>query len=214
MEARHKQFALGSGVHANKSIARQLLKATLRKARGTELDIHLISSNQQRGSSFGERFANAFEDVFAKGYDKVIAIGNDSPGLTRETLNTAAGLLAGEQPVLGPSSDGGVYLIGLSKAHWDRSAFLDISWETEAVQADLYHSLLPEGLAFEWLTEQADIDGHLDLDAYLRARPHATLSRKIRSILAGAKPPVGTRIHTPLLTLISSVRKLRGPPMA
>lgn len=68
----------------------------------------------QQGASFGERFQNAFEKSYEL-YPKaaVIIVGSDCPLLTEKILIEAIAQLAEEKPVIGPSQEGGFYLLGI-----------------------------------------------------------------------------------------------------
>jgi radical SAM protein with 4Fe4S-binding SPASM domain len=88
----------------------------------------------QRGAGLGERLANVFADLFAQGAAAVAIVNSDSPALPAEFLRQAFALLAEPEPhgkpaargqsrprgglVLGPSTDGGFYLIGTDAATW------------------------------------------------------------------------------------------------
>jgi uncharacterized protein len=87
----------------------------------------------QRGDKFGERLYLAVEDLFKCGFDSVCLIDSDSPTVSAENFAEAVALLsAREDPVvLGPSDDGGYYLIGVKKPH--RHLFEQIDWSTERV---------------------------------------------------------------------------------
>ncbi|HEV2841837.1 MAG TPA: TIGR04282 family arsenosugar biosynthesis glycosyltransferase [Chthoniobacterales bacterium] len=87
----------------------------------------------QRGEAFGERLVSALEDLFRLGFESVCLIDSDSPTVPQRAFTEAATLLAesDEAVVLGPSEDGGYYLIGLKKLH--RSLFEDVAWSTERV---------------------------------------------------------------------------------
>lgn len=70
---------------------------------------------RQRGATFGERLAAAITDVRALGYDHVVVVGTDTPGLATADLTRAFHALeTGGTVVLGPAHDGGCYLIGLA----------------------------------------------------------------------------------------------------
>lgn len=77
----------------------------------------------------------AAEALLASGYGTVCLLNADSPTLPTAYLVTAATILAaeGDRMVIGPSTDGGYYLIGLKAAH--KSLFDDIEWSTERVFA-------------------------------------------------------------------------------
>lgn len=87
----------------------------------------------QRGDGFGERLALATEDLLRLGFDSLCLIDSDSPTVPQHAFAQAIEFLAqpGDSIVLGPSDDGGYYLIGLKKLH--REFFQDIDWSTERV---------------------------------------------------------------------------------
>lgn len=68
----------------------------------------------QRPGDLGERMAAAAADPLDRGRP-VILIGTDAPTLRAETLRDAAERLQGADVVLGPTADGGYYLLGLSR---------------------------------------------------------------------------------------------------
>src|SRR5205809_3691601 len=87
----------------------------------------------QRGDKFGERLYFAVEDLFKCGFESVCLIDSDSPTVPAENFAQAVELLSASEDcvVLGPSDDGGYYLIGLKKPH--QHVFENIDWSTEPV---------------------------------------------------------------------------------
>jgi uncharacterized protein len=87
----------------------------------------------QHGDSFGERLINAAIDLLRVGFESCCLINSDSPTVTAEAFCQAMVKLQGADNciVLGPSDDGGYYLIGMRKAY--RRLFEDIDWSTERV---------------------------------------------------------------------------------
>lgn len=69
----------------------------------------------QSGNTLGERMQNAFEYVFAKGYDKIVLIGADVPLLNLNDIEQALQTLDNKQLVYGPTEDGGYYLIAMRR---------------------------------------------------------------------------------------------------
>ncbi|MBM7711583.1 TIGR04282 family arsenosugar biosynthesis glycosyltransferase [Enterococcus xiangfangensis] len=65
---------------------------------------------EQRGKTIGQRMNHALKFVFAKGYEKVVLTGSDIPNLNAHTIQSALDQM--QDVVIGPSSDGGYYLIG------------------------------------------------------------------------------------------------------
>ena len=112
-----KQQADDKKIHSvgavNRKISSLFIRKSLKTAQRSGYPVYWIDANRQRGDTFGERFANAYQQLFHKGYQKVIAIGNDCPTLTVKDIYQAATSLESNKPVLGPSKDGGVYLRGL-----------------------------------------------------------------------------------------------------
>lgn len=105
---------------------------------GTEVSYtEIIPANfqliPQRGETLGERVIFAMEDLFQLGFTSVCLINSDSPTLPERAFAEAATVLAQseETVVLGPSEDGGYYLIGLNKLY--RELFENIAWSTEIV---------------------------------------------------------------------------------
>ena len=90
----------------------------------------------QRGDSFGERLFLTALDVLACGYGSVCLIDSDSPTVPTAAINTAIAALhrPGDRIVLGPSNDGGYYLLGLKRPH--RVPFQNINWSTSTVAAE------------------------------------------------------------------------------
>ena len=87
----------------------------------------------QRGDGFGERLSFAAEDLLRCGFSSVCLIDSDSPTVSSDAYAQAVRVLgeAGDRLVLGPSDDGGYYLIGLKQNH--REIFEEIEWSTERV---------------------------------------------------------------------------------
>src|ERR1700733_11416355 len=89
----------------------------------------------QRGEAFGERLLDTAEDILACGYGSVCLIDSASPTVPPAAFKQAIEILnqPGDRIVLGPSQDGGYYLIGLKRAHPE--PFSNIPWSTPTVAA-------------------------------------------------------------------------------
>jgi rSAM/selenodomain-associated transferase 1 len=87
----------------------------------------------QRGNGFGERLFLATEDLLRVGFQSCCLIDSDSPTVTAEAFREAVDALQREPErlVLGPTDDGGYYLIGMKHAH--AHLFADIDWSSERV---------------------------------------------------------------------------------
>lgn len=163
-EAAVKTFALSQ---KNQLVAKQLLQHSIATAQKTQLPLFKAYNTPQKGDSFGERLANEIEIVFQKGYESLIIIGNDCPQLTTQHLLQVNQSLQKQQVILGPAKDGGVYLIGLQKAAYQREQFINFAWEREHLQTTWKNAINN----IVWLETLSDIDSAADLNAFLKIAP-------------------------------------------
>jgi uncharacterized protein len=112
----------------------------------------------QRGEKFGERLYLAVEDLVKCGFDSVCLIDSDSPTVPAETFQQAVELLSTSENrvVLGPSDDGGYYLIGVKKPH--RDLFEQIDWSTERVLNQTMRRATEIGSEVKLLPTGYDVD--------------------------------------------------------
>jgi hypothetical protein len=170
----------------------------------------------QRGRSFGERLENAFADARALGYQKIVAVPGDVPQLGAAVLARAFELLETRRTVLGPSPDGGVYLLGCRLGRqpgcWQAPAALlaGIAWR----RATVFAELLARAAGAAVLPPLADLDAPRDLAALLGADLPADLARWIARLLA--RPAFGRAGcgSAPRSLLLAACRTTRGPPLA
>ena len=90
----------------------------------------------QEGADLGERMKNAFLGCFAEGKTSVVLLGSDLPDLFGGILQDAFSSLATSDGVLGPSVDGGYYLIGFRKEGFLPSIFDNVPWSTDSVLSE------------------------------------------------------------------------------
>lgn len=112
----------------------------------------------QRGATLGEREANVFVDLFPQGLSRIVLIGSDIPTMPVTHLHNAFALLAAPSTdvVLGPSTDGGYYLIGARALH--PALFADITWSTSVVLAQTLHQARRAGLRVAQVSSWYDVD--------------------------------------------------------
>jgi rSAM/selenodomain-associated transferase 1 len=117
----------------------------------------------QRGDEFGERLYFAVEDLFKCDFDSLCLIDSDSPTVPAENFEQAVELLSASEDrvVLGPSDDGGYYLIGMNKPH--RHLFEQIDWSTERVLNQTMQRATEIGIEVKLLPTGYDIDDDASL---------------------------------------------------
>lgn len=121
---------------------------------------------QQTGKSLGERLANAFEVLFKKGYSKLAVVGTDVPDHTSGELKNAFDTLVDFETVLGPSPDGGYYLLGMKR--FLPELFENIEWSSENVYAATLEKIKRLNMTVDVLPELYDLDDESDLKEWLR----------------------------------------------
>ncbi len=91
----------------------------------------IYNKKNQLGNNLGERMHNAFNELFAAGYQKVFIIGSDCLELNAAIINQGSKELETSDVVIGPARDGGYYFLGMKKIH--TALFENIDWSTEKV---------------------------------------------------------------------------------
>jgi rSAM/selenodomain-associated transferase 1 len=116
--------------------------------------------DQGRGD-LGQRLANAFAEAFTRKYKRIVIIGTDCPYLKAGHMKQAFDSLRQKDLALGPATDGGYYLIGLSRE--EKSLFKNISWGTDTVLAKTLNIAAERGLSIDLLETLSDVDRPEDL---------------------------------------------------
>jgi rSAM/selenodomain-associated transferase 1 len=129
----------------------------------------------QEGLELGERMKNAFLQTFSYGYSKAILIGSDIPNISEHTIKDAFKLKAFDA-VIGPSFDGGYYLIGFKKDKFLPNIFEDIEWGKNNVYQKTIEKLMMNKYKFKILQKYRDIDTIEDLKALFLENKHTEFS--------------------------------------
>jgi len=117
----------------------------------------------QKGEDLGKRMKNGFIDAFAMNFKRVVLIGSDIPDLPLEFIEEAFTSLQEKDVVIGPSIDGGYYLIGFKDKNFSIRVFEGIPWSTKRVFEETMEVLKQEGLTVHTLQPWRDIDTIDDL---------------------------------------------------
>jgi uncharacterized protein len=127
-------------------------------------DADRFEKKLQEGDNLGDRMMLAFFELFQQGYSKVVIIGSDCPELTSFVIEDAFDKLDLHEVVIGPSTDGGYYLLGLT--HLLPDLFKDKEWSTDKVLAETIKDIVRLKRSSYFLTELADIDTAEDLHRF------------------------------------------------
>jgi hypothetical protein len=134
-EAKHKSWFKEHS--KDQDLASLLIDKAQNAIHNSGIPIFHFHEENQKGNTFGERLANAYNEVFDLGYEQVISVGNDCPDLEninwREiTLNLSEG-----KSVLGPDKRGGAYLIGIQKQSFNKDKFKKLNWQKNTLYKEL-----------------------------------------------------------------------------
>ena len=122
--------------------------------------VHLVECSLP---DFGECLFRAITTMLDRGHFAACVVNADSPTLPTGYLVEAARHLAlpGDRAVLGPSTDGGYYFLGIKAPH--RRLFEEIAWSTPSVAAQTRLRATELGLELVSLESWYDVDDGLSL---------------------------------------------------
>ncbi|MCB0690906.1 MAG: TIGR04282 family arsenosugar biosynthesis glycosyltransferase [Saprospiraceae bacterium] len=123
----------------------------------------------QEGTDLGNRMSNVFRNECIHN-SHVVLIGSDVPEISPEIIHQAFYSLSNHDVVLGPSMDGGYYLIGMKQHH--PTLFENIHWSTEQVLIETIEKIEKIGLTFNLVDPLNDIDEFLDWENFLISNPN------------------------------------------
>jgi rSAM/selenodomain-associated transferase 1 len=115
----------------------------------------------QEGEALGERMTSAISWGLAQGYEGVLVVGSDIPTLPAAIFHEAVEQLANCDVVLGPTLDGGYYLVAAKENC--PAIFQDIAWGAEDVFAATMRKIKLMSLKPSLLRPWNDVDTFEDL---------------------------------------------------
>lgn len=124
-------------------------------------DTNHFQKTLQPEGDLGERMRYAFDEGFARGYSRICIIGTDCLDLTTEHVDQAFKALRKHNVVLGPSQDGGYYLLGMDQLYPE--LFANKAWSTDSVADDTRRDIEQQNLSLKELPILNDIDTIDDL---------------------------------------------------
>ncbi len=126
--------------------------------------------NTQRGADLGARLHNAIRVLLRNGAQKVVVIGTDTPWMGARTIAHALRALSRADVTMGPTEDGGYYLLGARRLIPEM--FESISWGSHHVLRQTLRALAAQSISVKLLPKGFDLDRPADL-----ARLERSISR-------------------------------------
>ncbi len=124
----------------------------------------------QKGEDLGERLYNGFRYSSMMGYPAAIALASDVPDLPVSIIREAVKEIGHYDSVLGPTSDGGYYLIGLKNQAITWKLFNGINWSTETVYKETLDEIEKEAISLHSLDSWGDVDQATDLSRLVNSK--------------------------------------------
>ena len=119
-----------------------------------------FQKQKQQGENLGQRMLSAFQWGFKKGYTNIIIIGSDLWELDTNTIDGAFDYLNNHDVVIGPATDGGYYLLGMTKLIPE--VFKNKKWGSSSVAADTLNDLKDYKISI--IDKKTDLDTYRDLE--------------------------------------------------
>ncbi len=110
----------------------------------------------QSSGNLGDRMVSAFQKAHAERFESMVLIGTDAYDLNTEDIEQAFQALKSNDLVLGPTHDGGYYLIGMNRP-WPE-LFEGIEWSTDSVFSTTLEKARKSKLSTFILPKKSDID--------------------------------------------------------
>jgi 2-phospho-L-lactate guanylyltransferase (CobY/MobA/RfbA family) len=177
------------------------------------VDLIPVPPDAQSGADFGAKLESAFREAIRRGYEEIVAVPGDVPELAAHDLAAAFRALSKSDTALGPSRDGGVWLIGLRAGGVSLSDFFEsVPWRTRRV----FEALFSNAPGSVVLAEMADVD--LRTDA-LRMRGAARAAFDVElvaalGVLLGVSPSIrAAETSFAALAPLSLPPPSRAPPL-
>ncbi len=157
----------------------------------------------QQDGSLGFRMYQAFLDAFKKRSQYVVAIGSDCPDVNPRILVQAFEALRKNDLVLGPVTDGGYYLIGLSRPIPELFS-VKIPWGTDQVLTETKSIIDSLKLKTAWLETLQDVDLPEDLPVWKHRRVKKSNNSKTDNPFLSIVIPTLNEDNN-ILTVLSSI---------
>ena len=119
------------------------------------------TKRKQSGNDLGEKMQHAFNELFEQGFKKVLIIGSDCYQLQTPIIEEAVNLLNTNGVVLGPTHDGGYFLLGMNEFH--AQLFENKTWSTDQVLNETVSDLKSSNISYSLLNTLCDVDEEADL---------------------------------------------------
>jgi len=185
-------------------------------AKESTYDFYVVSTHQQIGDEFAERFKNAFKAIFEMGYDAVVSVGNDVPQVNAETIEKVVSGFNHHDVVIGKTTSNGAYTVGLTKYAFSKCDFDAVDWRSDNVVQSIENRSIQQGSSYLQLENvYFEINTHDDLRLFIKAVKQCGITFQGVLFLIGlfyGKQSVDFKSQSIINLLTSSSFEIRGSP--
>ena len=211
-EAKVKSFSLQNNHRQSVRVADRLNQRAIEVAKKTGLPVIIGDESLQSGNTFGSRLESVLQHGFNKGYERLMVIGNDCLDIHSGMILKATQQLDHKDMVIGPTLDGGIYLVGFHKNVFNRLKFVDLPWQTDHLFAALKQVCKEANLTQEVLKTAEDADNFQTLWRILSRIKHLYFGKLLLGLVI--RPIAHFQyVSLPFQSTIRTSHHLRGPPM-
>ncbi|MFH4966396.1 DUF2064 domain-containing protein [Gaetbulibacter sp. M235] len=168
---------INSSKKKNRLLWKKLNDRVLKTIQKTKLPYFVLKENNQVGATFGKKITSCIQEVFDKGFQKVIVVGNDCLALNTNHLNNAIEQLQHNHCVLGADFNGGAYLIGLTQSTFRSKEFQQAAWQTVTLFSSLQK--LFNGQPIGYLPPLDDFNSIFDFKRVVYKLPYDGILRSL-----------------------------------
>jgi glycosyltransferase A (GT-A) superfamily protein (DUF2064 family) len=170
---------IASSAKQNVLLWKKMNDQVLKTIQKTNLPYFISNETNQVGTTFGEKITHSIQDIFAKGFHKVIVVGNDCIALKARNLLQAEHDLQINDVIIGPDYSGGTYLIGVTKSEFKAEAFQNIPWQTKSVFSSL--QILFQSQSVIYIPSLEDCNSTFDFKKAIHQLPYFSAIKKVLS---------------------------------
>lgn len=214
-EARFKPI-FKNDVSRNNQLYTYLNQRITSVAKESKYDFYIVSTHQQVGDEFAERFKNAFKSIFEMGYDAVVSVGNDVPQVNAETIEDVVHGFESHDVVIGKTTSNGAYTLGLTKYAFSKCDFEAVDWSSNNVVRSIESRSVQQGSSYLQLDNvYFEINTHDDLRLFIKVVKQCGITFQGVLFLIGlfyGKNKVNYRYQSIINLLTSSSFEIRGSP--
>lgn len=177
------------------------------------LPVFHFHEENQIGTTFGEKLANAYQTVFDLGYTSAISVGNDTPEISEINWIAIEAALDNRQNCIGPSTRGGAYLIGLTADSFDKDEFAQLPWQQTTLYTHLEDYCSSKASSVMILNTFRDINTYFDVVKWVQTtRQH--LAETVLQIMKIGLVAVTAQLSNRIYGVIHNLNlPSRAPPL-